>query len=275
MKQKDNRFWDLKQSVNNQNELDLFIYGDIEKGYYDWWEGRMFNNERSADYFKEQLEQYKDIDKINVFINSYGGSVFEATSIQNQLKRHSAEVIVNIDGFACSAASVIAMAGDTVIMPSNTMMMIHNMWMSTSGNANQLRQDADVLDKMMEANRQVYLQKSNGKITEEKLIELLDNETWLTAEECLEIGFCDVILDKEVDMTEANQLLQKFNNSFEQQVTRNKMIAASLKQTATLLENPIPQQKEKEEEENQESNFMQFLAEGLNKFKEKGEKKYD
>ncbi len=275
MKQKDNRFWDLKQSVNNQNELDLFIYGDIEKGYYDWWEGRMFNNERSADYFKEQLEQYKDIDKINVFINSYGGSVFEATSIQNQLKRHSAEVIVNIDGFACSAASVIAMAGDTVIMPSNTMMMIHNMWMSTSGNANQLRQDADVLDKMMEANRQVYLQKSNGKITEEKLIELLDNETWLTAEECLEIGFFVFILDKEVDMTEANQLLQKFNNSFEQQVTRNKMIAASLKQTATLLENPIPQQKEKEEEENQESNFMQFLAEGLNKFKEKGEKKYD
>ena len=202
---KQERIWSLRQSTQ-PNTLDLYIYGFVESDYYD------VSSKTSADYFREELAKYPNIKKINIYINSYGGDVFEGTAIHSQLKRHSAEKIVYVDGFACSVASVIAMAGDKVIMPSNTMMMIHNVWVNAAGNAKELRKAADDLDVIMEANREAYLEKSGGKITEEKLIKLLDEETWLTAAKCLEYGFCDEISSKEVDLTEAKQMLQKVNS---------------------------------------------------------------
>ena len=84
--------------------------------------------------------------------------------------------------------------------------MIHYAWNIVAGNATQLRKAADDLDTIMAGNRQSYLQKSNGKITEEKLIELLDAETWLTADQCIEYGFADELLEKDADLTEAKQL---------------------------------------------------------------------
>ena len=75
-----------------------------------------------------------------------------------QLRRHPAHKTVYVDGFACSIASVIAMAGDEVVMPRNTLMMIHNMWMYTSGNAEQLRKAADDLDTINASGRKAYLE---------------------------------------------------------------------------------------------------------------------
>ncbi len=184
----------------------------MENDYYDWLNDRQVSSKTSADYFRGELAKYPNTKKINIFINSYGGDVFEGAAIYSQLKRHQAEKIVYVDGFACSIASVIAMVGDKVIIPKNTMMMVHNIWVNATGNAKELRKAADDLDVIMEANRQAYLEKSGGKISEGKLIKLLDEETWLTASRCLEYGFCDVIDNREVDLTEAKQMLQKVNS---------------------------------------------------------------
>jgi ATP-dependent protease ClpP protease subunit len=253
------KIWELKQAAQ-PNTLDMYIYGNVEGGYYDWWEGEYVESETSANYFREELNKYQDVNQINIYINSYGGSVFEGTAIYTQLKRHSAQKTVYVDGFACSVASVIAMAGDKIIMPANTMMMIHNAWNVAIGNSKELRKAADDLDTIMEGNRQSYLQKSNGKITEEKLIELLEAETWLTAKQCFEYGFCDEIAGQDADLNNAKQMLQKATQSIEQKINYNKAIAAQLREMAEppKQQKPTPQPPKppKEPEQNNIKNFL-------------------
>ncbi|KJF26090.1 peptidase S14 [Clostridium aceticum] len=221
--------WELKQAAQ-PNTLDMYIYGDVKGDYFDWWEWERVESETSANHFRNELAKYPDAKQINIYINSYGGSVFEGTAIYSQLRRHPAEKVVYIDGFACSVASVIAMAGDRVIMPKNTMMMIHDAMNVAVGNARQLRKAADDLDVIMEGNRQAYLEKSNGKMEEGKLIELLEAETWLTAQQCIEYGFADELLEKEADLTEAKQMLQQMNKTLEQQLNYNKAIVAQFRE---------------------------------------------
>lgn len=200
------KFWDLRQAATPKT-LDLFIYSDVEGDGYDWWYGETKPSETSAATFRDKLAEAGAIDNINIFINSLGGSVMEGTAIYNQLKRHAAYKTAYIDGFACSVASVIPMACDKVIMPKNTSMFVHNMKNIIMGNANQHRKAADDLDVLMTSNRQAYLQKSGGKITEAKLIELLEAETWLTADQCIEYGLADEYAAAEVDLTQAKQML--------------------------------------------------------------------
>ncbi|SHJ64257.1 ATP-dependent protease ClpP, protease subunit [Clostridium amylolyticum] len=247
--------WGLKQSASDPSTLDMYIYGNVEGDYIDWWEWQKVQSETSANHFRNELAKYPDVKNINLYVNSYGGSVYEAMPIRNQLKRHGAYVTGYVDGFACSAASFILTACDKVIMYSNTMQMIHNMWNVVAGNAKQLRKEADDLDAIMEGNRKAYLEKSNGKITEEKLIELLDAETWLTAAQCLEYGLCDEIVAKEVDLTEAKQLLQKVNKSFEQQLSYNKALVAQARELSQSFgaknsENTPPTPNEPKENKN-------------------------
>lgn len=234
------KLWELKQSTS-PDTLDMYIYGDVEGDYFDWWEWTMVESETSANHFRTELAKYPDAKQINLYVNSYGGSVYEAMAIRNQLKRHPANKVAYVDGFACSAASFILTACDKVVMYSNTMQMIHNMWNCVCGNATQLRKAADDLDAIMAGNRQAYLEKSNGKITEEKLIELLDDETWLTAAQCVEYGLADEILGQEADLTEAEQMLQKMNKTLKQQLSYNKALAAQYKEMAKgLTQKPEP-----------------------------------
>lgn len=207
---KNKKMWQLKQSTE-PNTLEMYIYGDVEGDYFDWFDLEMKESETSANHFRDELGKYPNVKRINIYINSFGGSVFEGTAIYSQLRRHSSEKVVYVDGFACSIASVIAMAGDKVIMPSNTIMMIHDAMTGIFGNARELRKAADDLDTIMEGNRQAYLGKSNGKVSEKKLKELLEAETWLTAQQCLEYGFADEVLEREVDLTVAEEMLQKTN----------------------------------------------------------------
>ena len=147
------RLWELRQAASGGG-LELYIYGDVEGQTFDWENWRYVTSENSAQHFREELAKYPDAKRIDIYINSYGGDVFEGTAIYNQLKRHQARKVVHVDGFACSIASVIAMSGDEVIMPRNTLMMIHNMWMSACGNAAELRKAADDLDVIKAAGRQ-------------------------------------------------------------------------------------------------------------------------
>jgi len=224
------KIWEFKQLASDPTTLDMYIYGNVEAGGYDWWSDTEIISETSADYFKEELAKYPDVKQINVFVNSYGGSVFEAMSIRNQLKRHSATVVGIVDGFAASAASFILTACDTVKMYSNTTQMLHNMWNVAVGNSKQLRKAADDMDVMMAGNRQAYLEKAGDKLTEEKLIEILDNETWLTAEQCLENGLCDEVIVEEKNLDTAKELVQKMNASMQQQIDFNKSLAMQLKE---------------------------------------------
>ncbi len=148
----------------------------------------------TANRFIEQVKALGNVDEIQVDINSPGGDVFEATHIFNYLKRHQAKVTVTVMGLAASAASLIAMAGDKIIMPANTMMMVHNPWTwYASGNADELREYAEMLDKVATAMRKTYQARTG--MDEEALKAMLATDTWLTAEECLANGFCDEVTD--------------------------------------------------------------------------------
>lgn len=230
--------WEIKQRAEANGVLELYVYGDVTGDYFDFDKWEAVESETSADHFRQELAKYPDVTEIDVYINSLGGSVFEGTAIYNQLKRHPARKIVKIDGFACSIASVIAMAGDEVIMPRNALMMVHNMWQTVTGNAAELRKAADSLDTINAAGRQAYLEKSGGKISEDVLVALMDNETWLTAEECIAYGFADRFADDDVDMSQAADVLQKANIGMQRRIDLQKSMAAQLRQ---LTEAPATQ----------------------------------
>ena len=173
----------LQKGEEGAERPSLYIYGDIYQTFDDWLSGEEGNTAKGIQQF---LEANKGVDGIDVYINSMGGDVFEGTAIANQLRRFDGNVTVTVDGFACSIASVIAMAGDEVRMPRNATMMIHNMWTGICGNASELRKMADDLDVLMEANKTIYLDKAGDKLDYDKLTEMLDAETWLTAEQCVE-----------------------------------------------------------------------------------------
>lgn len=229
--------WEFKQAAQT-DALDLYIYGDVEDLKVDYVNWTIVESENSAKHFREELGAHPDTKQINIFINSYGGSVFEGTAIYNQLKRHPAQKAVYIDGFACSVASVIAMAGDKIVMPRNSMMMIHNMWSVAVGNAKELRKVADDLDVISAGNRQAYLQKAGDKLNEADLMGMLDAETWLTAEQCLAYGLADEYAEKDADLTKAKEMLQKMNLSIAQHIEFNKSLAAQLRELAEPVEKP-------------------------------------
>lgn len=222
--------WELKQQAD-PNILDLFIYGDVEGEVWEggFLDGDWVDSENSANHFREVLGAHPNATQINIYINSYGGSVFEGTAIYNQLKRHPAHKTVYVDGFACSIASVIAMAGDEVVMPRNTLMMIHNVWMSAIGSAAELRKAADDLDVMCAAGRRAYLAKAGDKLTEERLVEMMDAETWLTAEQCIELGLADRMAEQDADMSGAAAVLQKANLDTQQRLDFQRTLAAHLR----------------------------------------------
>ena len=185
--------WEFRQSAEKSDSLELYIYSTVESD--SWW-GR---SDTSAKHFQEELAKHPNAKEIAVYINSLGGSVMEGIAIYNQLKRHPAHKTVRIDGFACSIASVIAMAGDTVVMPKNTVMMIHNAWTIVLGNSKELRKAADDLEVINNASKQAYLDKAGDKLSEAKLTELLDGETYLTAVQCMELGLIDSYGDEDED----------------------------------------------------------------------------
>lgn len=147
----------------------------------------------SARRFMEDLISLGNLSHINLHIHSPGGEVFDGIAIYNQLKNHSATITVYIDGLAASMASVIAMVGDTVIMPKNAMMMIHKPWGVSWGDANDMREYADLLDKLENVLIPAYVAKT-GKTTEE-ITAMLEQETWLDGDECVEHGFADKVIE--------------------------------------------------------------------------------
>lgn len=172
----------------SKKEAEIDIEGEITSRIWD-------DTDTSASQFRDLLKQVGDVKTINLHINSPGGDVFEGVAIYNMLKQSKADIHVYIDGLAASIASVIAMAGDTITMPENSMLMIHNPWTIAQGNAKELRKIADDMDKMGESIKTSYLSKSNDKLDADTLTKLMDEETWLTAKESAEYGLADEVLE--------------------------------------------------------------------------------
>lgn len=232
------KMWDLKQKADDPKTLDLFIYGDVEAITIDWVNCTLKESENSANAFRKALEEHSDAEQINIYINSWGGSVAEGTAIYSQLRRHPAQKTVYVDGFACSIASVIAMAGDKIIMPRNTMMMIHNMAWSVFGNAAELRKAADDLDVINKCGQNAYLEKAGGKLDEKTLTELMNAETWLPADRCFELGLCDEVQDRDADMKDAAETIQKVVQRIEQRIDTSDGLAAQLRQIVETVKRP-------------------------------------
>lgn len=159
----------------------------------------LVESKTSQRYFVDNLAGLGPADSVNLYINCNGGSVKEALGIYSVLQRCPATVTAYIDGFACSAASVVAMAAQKVIMPRNTAMMIHNASGCAYGNAKDLRKAADDLDVINRAAIQSYTMHAGDKLPEDELQKMLDAETWLTAEDCLKWGLADELGSGEVD----------------------------------------------------------------------------
>ncbi|QBP06938.1 Clp protease [Virgibacillus phage Mimir87] len=205
-KKKQNKFFEMKMSADGKSG-DIFIYGEITK--YAWED----EGEHSATTFKQELDNLGNVENINLYVNSPGGSVFEGITIHNMLKRHSARVIVHVDALAASIASVIIMAADEIRMPSNSMLMIHNPWTFAIGNSADLRKEADDLDRIGKSSMQSYLDKAGDKLSDEKLQEMLDAETWLSADEALEYGLCDVVEEaNDMAASISEEYLQRYQN---------------------------------------------------------------
>ncbi|EGP5078372.1 Clp protease ClpP [Enterococcus faecium] len=179
------KFWECKQSAN-QNEADVFIFGEIVSFK---WE----DTDTTAASFQKDLKELGEVSQINLHINSPGGSVFEGIAIGNMLRQHKARVVAHVDALAASIASVIVASCDEVIMPENSMLMIHNPWTISMGNAKELRKQADDLDKIAESSVVTYLAKAGEKLTEEKIKQIMDEETWMSAQEAYNYGLCDVV----------------------------------------------------------------------------------
>lgn len=168
---------------------DLYIYGEINKGFQLFGYSTKQESDTDATDVVKALSDLSDaVDEIRVHINSFGGSVAEGVAIYNTLKSHPAKVTTICEGFACSVASVIFMAGMERVMCPASLLMLHNASMPASGTAADLRSAADALDTITGLSKTAYLAHATDKLTPEKLDEVMDAETWVRPETALEWG---------------------------------------------------------------------------------------
>lgn len=184
--------------VHNEEEklTEITIYGVIG----DTW-GECF----SANDIDRVLNEAGDND-ILINLNSPGGDAFDGISIFNRLKRHKGNVTIHIDGWACSAASIIAMAGDQVTMELGSMMMIHEASSIVWGSKVDMRKEADILEELEEGIIDIYQTKSN--LQRDEIRNKVDEETWMSASKAVEFGFADRSTGEKEDIDEENNVVE-------------------------------------------------------------------
>ena len=160
--------------------VDVYIFDEIGMGVV------------NAQGFIEEIKSFKD-SPMNLHINCVGGDVFDGMAIFNIIKKRTAKTTVYIEGIAASMGSVIALAADSVVMAENSLFMIHNAWGGAMGEAKEMKKTAKLLDKISGEIADIYVKKT--KLPYDKVKEMMDEETWLNAEEALELGFIDSISD--------------------------------------------------------------------------------
>ncbi|MDU3722798.1 MAG: Clp protease ClpP [Clostridium celatum] len=171
-------FLEIKNQT--ENSADLYFYGDIVSS---WW-GAWDDTDQYPEAVKNFLDGVKGKD-LNIHINSGGGSVFAGITIYNMLKNHSGFKTVYIDGLAASIASVIALAGDKVVMRTGSSLMIHKPMFGIWGmyNSDEFRKMATDLDSIQECIMQVYKENIKDNVDIKTIEEMVNNETWMSSDE--------------------------------------------------------------------------------------------
>ena len=225
------KFWNVMKN-DEEKSAKLILYGSI--GSDEYWDNI------SDKAFKQDIENLGDVENIILHINSPGGSVFSAVAIANTLKNHKAKITANIDGLAASAATIITSACDTVKMPKNALFMVHNPITFAYGNNQDMQKTLEMLNKVKNSIIETYLNKA--KTDKETLSELMDNETWMSAEEAKEYGFIDEILDENVEKEVIeNKLIinnmafdiSRFKNFKEKKIQEPRVINISVNSTGS------------------------------------------
>ena len=214
------KWFDIQNKA--KDTADIYIYSEV--GGYDV----------NAKSFIDELKEIKD-KNINVHINSLGGSVFDGLAIYNALKNHAHNVTTKVEGICASISSVIAMAGDTIEMAENSLLMIHNPFAQTGGDANELRKTANILDKIRNEIADIYA--SRSKHDAEHYINLMDVESWFNSKESLELGLINGItqsidIKNEYDISKftnittekINQVINNKNNLVMAENTQNEVV---------------------------------------------------
>jgi len=183
------KFFNLKQT--SENEVEIRIDGDIipdeYKYFYEW-----FNDPfTSPKVFRDMLKKYEG-KNLTVWINSPGGDIIAGAAIYTALKEFKGKKTIKIDGCAASIASVIAMAGDEILMSPTSLMFIHDPWGQFEGNANELQKGIEALNVCKEIIINAYEQKTG--LPREKLSKMMEDETWFSPQQAIENKFADGVL---------------------------------------------------------------------------------
>jgi ATP-dependent Clp protease protease subunit len=165
--------------ARGSDHAEIYLYGVIGGD----WGGTGV----TAEQFAKDLKAVGNVKKIDLRINSEGGSVFEGKAMYSLLNRHTAKITTHIDGLAASAASFIAMAGDEIHIAEGGFVMVHNAWMGCFGDAREMRKAADLLDTVNGTIIDVYAKRTGRSRSE--IVQMMDDETWMTADEAVKNGF--------------------------------------------------------------------------------------
>lgn len=203
---------------NESSSQELYFYGDIVS---DSW-GKWCDEDRCPQDVLEILNSIDEGKDLNIYINSGGGSVYAGLTIYHQLKRKKCNKVVRVDGLAASIASVIMLAGDTVIIPKTAQIMIHEPWMGIWGgfNAKEFRKMADDLDACGETILNVYAENLKEGVSIDKIREMMSEETWLTGDKAAQ--YFDVeVEDSAMAVACASSYFDKYKN-IPQNIKNNK-----------------------------------------------------
>ncbi|HGS9339247.1 TPA: head maturation protease, ClpP-related [Clostridioides difficile] len=206
-KNKDNLTSILQIKNSTDKKAELYFYGDIVSSSWGAWEEEDQYPESIKNFLKGQED--KDLD---IYINSGGGSVFAGMAIYNMLKRHTGFKTIKIDGIAGSIASIIALAGDKIIIPRNAFFMIHKAWGIVQGNSKKVIEYASLLEKIDKTALEIYQENLKNENDIEKIKQMIEEETWLTGEEAAK--YFKFELSGEVDAVACSgDILDKYNKT--------------------------------------------------------------
>jgi ATP-dependent Clp protease, protease subunit len=226
------QFW--KWNAQAAGESELIIEGVIASE--SWYE-----DDVTPKMFRDELKEHSG--DVTVRVNSPGGDVSAGISIYNMLNEHEGNVTIKVDGLAASIASLIAMAGDKIVMLPGSMMMVHNPWTFAAGNADDMAQVVEMLEKTGESMIPIYSARTGQ--SEEKIKELLKAETWLTAQDAVDLGFADEAIEPKTSLADALAKIKSLTPSMKSAVMQPVM---SLKAKEEAEEDNVPEQPEESPE---------------------------
>ena len=186
----------------------------------------------TAQDFISEMKEYKDTPG-NFRINCIGGDVFDGMAMYNIIKKREAKTTAYIEGIAASMGSVIALAADEVVMAENSLFMIHNAWGGAMGEAEDMRKTASVLEKISGEIASIYKRKT--RLSLDRITDMMDEETWLNAQEAYELGFIDSISDS--IKVAAKYDVSKFKNITTEQIHNKLNINVNNKKMTEELKN--------------------------------------